>query len=73
MGIRTDRQAATAVSADDRPVMVAAFWVDPPAQDPVTDLAFSVGNGLAGAVVGAFFTDLAEVNNARFSMIGVSN
>ena len=61
MGKWADRQTAAAVSADDRPIMIAALWIDLPAQDPVTYLAPANGNGLAGAIVGTFHTDPTEI------------
>jgi len=71
MGIGADSQAASAVSADDSPVVVAALGIDLPAQNPVAELAITIRNGLAGAIVGAFFADPAEVQNAWFSTIGI--
>ena len=73
MRIGANRHTPAAVSADDRPIMVAALGVDLPTQDPVANLALAFGNGFAGAIVSAFFTDPAEVQNAWLPTIAVSN
>jgi len=69
MGIGANRHALTAVSSDDRPVVITRFRIDFPAQHAIIDFPIIMRNGLAGAVLSAFFTDQTEIQYAGIWLV----
>ncbi len=73
MGIRADGQTPAAVGTDDRPVVVAGFWIDFPAQYAIVYFSILMRDGLAGAIFSTFFTDPAEIEGAMIRLIFIGD
>ena len=62
MGERAHSHAAPAIRADRIPVTEASFFIEFPAQSAIDHHPFFPRDRITGAVLGALFTDIAEID-----------